>query len=143
MRVIANRCYGGFGLSHEAMMVYAEKKGIKLYPYQQKDGLRGNYYRYTANPELKNRLLHASYLKVDGGEEMTQAEFNKLYNKNGIYHNDIERNDPALVSAIEELGEKANGSFAKLEIVDIPDDVEWEIDEYDGYESVEEKHRSW
>jgi hypothetical protein len=41
------------------------------------------------------------------------------------------------------MGEEANDQFAKLEIVEIPDGVEWQIDEYDGYESIHEVHRSW
>jgi len=28
-------------------------------------------------------------------------------------------------------------------VVDIPDDIEYEIDDYDGIESVHEAHRSW
>ena len=31
-KVVYNRCYGGFGLSDEAMLLYCEKKGIKVYP---------------------------------------------------------------------------------------------------------------
>ena len=30
MKVVINRCFGGFGLSDEAIELYAEKKGIKL-----------------------------------------------------------------------------------------------------------------
>lgn len=30
-----------------------------------------------------------------------------------------------------------------LILEDIPDDVEWEIEEYDGLEWVSEKHRTW
>ena len=41
------------------------------------------------------------------------------------------------------MKEKANGPCASLEIVQIPDDVEYEIDEYDGSESIHEVHRSW
>jgi hypothetical protein len=55
----------------------------------------------------------------------------------------IERNNPKLVQVVEELGALANGSCAKLKIVEIPDDVEWEIEEYDGSEWVGEKHRTW
>jgi hypothetical protein len=62
---------------------------------------------------------------------------------NHLYHNDIERNDPALVATVEELGELAGGWAADLQIVDIPDDANWEINEYDGMESVHEKHRRW
>lgn len=56
---------------------------------------------------------------------------------------DIERNDPALVEVVEKLGDKANGCFSKLKIVEIPDDVEWDIAEYDGLEWIEEVHRTW
>jgi len=44
---------------------------------------------------------------------------------------------------VEELGEKANGQCADLKIVEIPDDVEYEIEEYDGVEWVAENHRTW
>jgi len=53
------------------------------------------------------------------------------------------RTCPLLVRVVEEMGEKANGRFAKLEIIEIPDDIKFEIDEYDGFESIHEKHRSW
>lgn len=54
------------------------------------------------------------------------------------------RSDPRLITAIEKIGLKnSNGDFAKLKIIEIPDDIDWEIDEYDGVETVHEKHRSW
>lgn len=62
----------------------------------------------------------------------------------GSYHvHDIERDDPALVSLVEKYGEQAGGRHAELKIVEIPEDVEWEIEEYDGHEWVSEKHRTW
>ena len=36
MKVVINRCYGGFGLSHEAVMRYFEIKGVTVYPEQDK-----------------------------------------------------------------------------------------------------------
>jgi len=33
MKVILNKCFGGFGISPKAYKLYAEKKGIELYPY--------------------------------------------------------------------------------------------------------------
>jgi len=49
-----------------------------------------------------------------------------------------------LVSIVEEMGSKnASGNFAQLKIVEIPDDVEWQIEEYDGRERVAEAHRTW
>ena len=47
------------------------------------------------------------------------------------------RANPILVQVIEELGEAANGSkYSTLKIVEIPDDVNWEIADYDGSEWV-------
>ena len=54
-----------------------------------------------------------------------------------------DRSNPALVKCVEALGDEASGSFAKLKVVEIPDGVEWEINEYDGTEWVAEKHRTW
>lgn len=56
---------------------------------------------------------------------------------------DLNREDPLLIKVVEMLGDKANGRHAKLKIVEIPDGVEYEIDEYDGIESVHEIHRVW
>lgn len=56
---------------------------------------------------------------------------------------DVERNDPDLVAVVEELGEKAAGPCASLKVVEIPDDVEWWIEEYDGVEHVAEAHLRW
>lgn len=54
------------------------------------------------------------------------------------------RRHPKLIAAIEKVGEKeASGQLAEVRIVDIPDGIEWEIYEYDGIETVHEKHRSW
>ena len=59
------------------------------------------------------------------------------------YSDDNNRNDPRLVECVETLGDKANGDSARLHVVEIPDDVDWYIDEYDGIESIHERHRIW
>lgn len=53
------------------------------------------------------------------------------------------RTDPKLIECIETLGAEANKYYANIKIVEIPDDVDWEIEEYDGIEWVAEKHRTW
>lgn len=60
-----------------------------------------------------------------------------------FHDTDIARDDPYLVKIVKELGEAANGTHAKLKIVEIPGDVSWHIGEYDGNEWVAEDHRSW
>ena len=71
-----------------------------------------------------------------------------LYKDNIVYSLQDKRKDslrahPDLIEVVEKMKEKANGRHAKLKIVKIPDDVEWEIEEYDGTEWVSEKHRRW
>lgn len=56
---------------------------------------------------------------------------------------DERRANPALIQTIRELGDAANGACAELRIVEIPDGVSWQIEEYDGIEWVAEKHRTW
>lgn len=109
MKVVINRCYGGFGLSHEAIMRYAELKGFENFRFEKGDSFSDHYYIGDEN----------------------------------FYGFDLERNDPVLVQVVEELGENADGKFAELRIVDIPDGISWEISEYDGLEKVHESHRSW
>ena len=58
-------------------------------------------------------------------------------------HDWIERDDPGLVKVVETLGGAANGMCAELRIVEIPTDVDWQIEEYDGMEHIAEKHRTW
>jgi hypothetical protein len=57
---------------------------------------------------------------------------------------EVKRDDPKLLECVEMLGERANGAYGKLKIVEIPDDVEWEIHSCDsGWEWIAEKHRTW
>jgi hypothetical protein len=44
---------------------------------------------------------------------------------------------------VEEQGTAINTSYSDLRIVEIPDDVNWYIAEYDGREHVAERHRTW
>lgn len=79
MKIVINKCYGGFGLSEKAQKILG--------------------------------LAHM--------------------------YDDIERTDPKLIEVVETLGNEANGRYARLRVVNIPDDVtDWEIDEYDGAEKV-------
>lgn len=84
-----------------------------------------------------------------GGFSLSPLGTKRYYELKGINDNCYldnrpnKRDDPDLVRTVEELGDAANGTHAKLKIVEVPDGVEWTISEYDGIESVEEKHRSW
>jgi hypothetical protein len=131
MKVVINSDYGGFGLSHEAKLRYIEEKGLKLYMHYNKEWDMMSFYT----------VPYEEYQKV---YEKDLA--NGLYKDSNSLHwnpREIERNDPILVRVVQEMGEKANGRNAKLKIVDIPLDIQWTIEDYDGSEWVAEKHRTW
>lgn len=54
------------------------------------------------------------------------------------YRYELERHNPVLVSLVEKMGEGANGMCANLDVVEIPDGLDYDIEEYDGYESTRE-----
>ena len=77
MKIVINKCYGGFGISETGLKILGEE----------------NYW-------------------------------------------DIGRTDERLISLIEN-GYKIDDYFAKLVVVEIPDEAtDWKIDEYDGFERV-------
>lgn len=140
--IVINKCFGGFGLSMKAIKRYCELKGFKIYPYMRtRFSFKGKekYKRIDDEKEIdRNGLKHFHYSKKDLGKTT-----NKLNDKDYFGDYDIKRDDGVLVKVVKELKSEANGEHSELNIVKIPSDVEWEIDDYDGIETIHEKHRSW
>ncbi len=81
-----------------------------------------------------------------GGFGLTDAALEEYKSRKGItdenfFEGIIPRDCPILVEMVEK-GD-ADGAFSDLKIVEIPDDVNWYIEEYDGLEHVAERHRTW
>lgn len=89
MKVVINKCHGGFGLSKEGM----EFMGLEWDGYG-----------------------HCS---------------------------ELSREDPKLVECVEKLGEKANGSLARLAVIEIPDGIKYTIKECYGIEHIAKRHETW
>ena len=139
MKIVINRCYGGFGLSDFA---YEEliKLGIPVKKYIQQE--RGENGLYKDEPENSGEIIFDRTLSKGEGifNDEKAIEFMGRYWETWI---DGNRNHPLLIKVVEKLGEKASGRCAKLKIIEIPDDVKYTIEEYDGMEHVAEQHRTW
>jgi hypothetical protein len=119
-KVVINACYGGFGLSEEALRLYAQKKGLEFYVWR--------------DPKSKSDVFNLYFTSDPSGMDLMDSEF---YRKYSLWDHNIERTDPALVEVVEELGEKANGRSAKLVVEDLPKGTLYRITEYDGFEDIE------
>ena len=130
MKVVICTSHSGFNLSGEELVRYAEIKGLTLYPVKVGDN---NTLYYLNPPEERQANPDLDHSFHD-------------YN--------IKRDDPALVQLVEEsrAGPKEDdGEFVEpsrrvcpyLKVVEIPDNVNWQISEYDGWEHVAEVHRTW
>lgn len=121
MKIVVNSCYGGFGLSDEAFDWLIMNKAWTVTKYL-KDG-----------KTLK-----------DKNAKLTLTDKPEFYGKYwAVMERDELRIDKDVIECVERLGNKANGNHAILRIAEIPNNIKWEIDEYDGIESVHEEHRSW
>ena len=110
MKIVINKCYGGFGLSDLAKSEILTRKGISF-------EARANEYQ--------------------------DLEFFDLETGEATYEWDLDRDDSLLVEVVELLKEAADGDYAELKVIEIPDDVKWIIEEYDGAEWISEIHRTW
>jgi hypothetical protein len=140
-KIVINACHGGFGLSHEAVLAYLEQSGQQVWAeVNEKYGRLIPFTYHLVPPE--NRVEGTP----DNWHSMTldqRQAHNAAYSETVFHDRDLARDDPCLVQVVEQLGNRANGRHADLKIVDVPDDVNWYIEEYDGREWVAERHRTW
>jgi len=76
-------------------------------------------------------------------ESLEDYKKRKNITDENFYHWDIPRDCPDLVAMVEEGGTDVDGIYSELKVVNVPDDVNWFIHEYDGMEHVAERHRTW
>ena len=112
MKVVLNKCHGGFNLSKQAIQMLREL------------GVGATHF--------------GSYGTIENEDFGIKAE---------EMNDHLHRADPRLIKVIEELGTKEakGGSGTELYIIEIPNDIAdkgWEVDEYDGFETIHETHWS-
>jgi len=123
MKVVINSCFGGFGLSTEACEWLIKHKKWKVTEFNEEGTYKNPKADLCLTGEKQGTFLEKYYLVQDDEEIRTNKD---------------------LIECIETIGsKKASGYCASLKIIKIPDNIEYEIDEYDGNESIHEKHNSW
>jgi len=127
-KIVINTCCGGFGVSPEASHFIAERKNVRLVVEENVNGDRYYPYYYLTDQPYGEPVN----MDADLWERGTLQNFR-----------DLDRTDDDLIAAVESLGDLACMPYSRLKVVEIPDNVEWEIMEYDGTEWVAEKHRTW
>lgn len=135
MKIVVNRGYGGFSLSPEGVESYYALKGRKAYHFTGHG--RGEYKPWV--PGQRTTLFFTSF-DIPNPNDVGEAE---LWDKHFLDSRPKDRSDRDLVAVVEALWEKSWGACARLGVVEVPDGVDWEIEEYDGNEWVSEVHRKW
>lgn len=143
-RIVINVCHGGFGLSEAATLRYLELCGLPVWPDSSGKFSSLSGPTYWLVPPGDERVCDGT---PDNWYGMTPAErqaYNQKYSEQVFCPREVARDDPYLVQVIEEMGaEEASGRYAELKVVEIPADVDWTIEEYDGAEWIAERHRTW
>jgi hypothetical protein len=140
--IVINDKGAGFRLSPEAIKLYLSKLGKDAY-----------FYIYDIQKNIYNKI---DYDKIDGWSFVytkDKGDSFKEYDEDAgceadvdeFFDDECKRDDKLLIEVIKELRvEKASGHSCILKIVEIPDDVKWEIEENDmGAEWISEIHRRW
>lgn len=155
MKIVINKCFGGFGLSPLAVQELAKLNNRPCY-FFTKPNYTGPY--IPATLEEATSMLWWAFDVPNPNESISQptaAEWHQMSQKEKQAHNsgysshdlshhyEQERDDAKLIAVVESLGGKASDKCAELAVVEIPDGVEWEINEYDGQEHVAERHETW
>lgn len=114
MKIVINKCYGGFSLSNKAMKTLLALKSIE---FTSRKGLCGREFYHTDGRRIFLNEMFESEIAL--------------------------RTDPDLIQVVTTLGEKSWGNYAKLALIEVPDGIEITVEEYDGNEWVAEVHRKW
>lgn len=130
----------GLVLSQEAMKMYLKLIGKDCFFYNI-DFLEG-----ILNEVIDSSEFSYVYTKhLESGSPSSDLTDEYFFN-----FDSIQRTDENIIKVIEELGNKAGWKYddfntVEFKVVEIPDDVDWYIDEYEACdgEFIRETSRTW
>lgn len=123
MKVVINTSFGGFRVSKSMLKQLCEQDCSHV----QTDSFRNYYGEEESVP-------HFDYEDMILDHERRVVTWEE--------HSQLERSCPVLVKIVEEMDTQTR-ELLFLRVVEIPDDVNWYIENYDGLEHVAEVHRTW
>ena len=101
-------------------------------------------------------MVRSTFLKfsacIDDELSITPAARKQSKERDAQYHDDeefpiqqwwIPRDDPDLVSVVQQIPEDEGIVGTDLRVIEIPDGIEWQIEEWDGSEFIVDKNRIW
>ena len=153
MKVVLNKCYGGFVPSHEAVIRYAERKGIKVFPYiftrveygyefRRSKGLDDirEYDKFHQTWGWGNVL----FLTKDRGprfDDVTDAIRKDIMNVS----DDELRFDPDFIATVEEMGHDASTYTSELRVIEFepPEGFVPKVIDNDGMELLVDGRWCW
>lgn len=135
MKIVINRCFGGFSLSPKAALECYKRGMTEL------ARLAEEYYNFEkwGKSQYEKDLKQWQNSDKTSGYMIVFSDDEKFVIKTRPKN----RTHPILIQVVEEMGDEANGDCASLEIRNIPNDINYYIHDYDGMESINENHRSW
>lgn len=136
MKVVKNDCYGGFQISTQAQRDMIEMGCKHLKPINL-----ASFFPKAKSPVSLDSIVLGDRIALREYAALTNMycdiEHQQIYEATSI-----DRTCEHLIKLIEEKGsEYCSGNVSHLVVVEIPDNVCFEIEDYDGMESIVECHK--
>jgi len=141
-QIVINKCYGGFSISIKALIELIEMNADCIDKHSLED-YYGEDYKDEFYKDKKEMDVIGEYLVNNFYCMVIRPLKDKVPVLYRLSNDDSTRTNKDFIKVVNKLGEASYGSCAKLKIIDIPIDVKYSIEEYDGIEWIAEVHRTW
>lgn len=146
-KIAINICFGSFDLSPKSLLwLYNNGCNDIVLPVNLKIFLRTTS-KIQAEDDIKKEIEKWKECKNNNFENINDCMvFTEDYQHylSPIHFVKYEnREDPLLIRCIESLKEEVDTPMSQVRIIEIPEGVDYQIANNDGYEYIREKSREW